>query len=417
MDYNFKYSEILPPLTKDEYQALKLDIQERGILVPIVVDENSNVIDGQHRLMIADELGLKASEVQIKFEVSLTDEEKQQLAIDLNLHRRHMSRSQRDGWIARLSENENLSTRLIAEMVGTSQRTVSRALHENGGEAIASPHKVKGKDGKQYPAKKKPVYGTSADQKKVKGIADKANEKPENQYLLDELDETGNIKRGNNEKNRLNKLEKRQENTIDVPDNDSVWHGDFRKIGQKIPDNSVDLIFTDPPYNESAIKLYRDLGVFAKRVLKPGGLCLAYSGQVFLPNAIKVLSETLEYVWIFAIKHNGAYTRIFKTHVNNAWKPILMFCKSPYEAWWQQIIDLIEDKIHKDDHDWQQSNNAPDYYLERLCPQNGFIVDPFCGSGTTLVSAQSLGLKYIGIEIDEYYIKTASKRLLDDSQA
>jgi site-specific DNA-methyltransferase (adenine-specific) len=51
-------------------------------------------------------------------------------------------------------------------------------------------------------------------------------------------------------------------------------------------------------------------------------------------------------------------------------------------------------------------------YLCRLVtPPNGIVLDPFCGSGSTLVAAQEEGFHYIGIDIKEEYIKTAEKRL------
>ena len=47
--------------------------------------------------------------------------------------------------------------------------------------------------------------------------------------------------------------------------------GDMKTLGENIPDNSIDLIFTDPPYNEASLSLYGDLAKLADRVLKPGG--------------------------------------------------------------------------------------------------------------------------------------------------
>lgn len=44
------------------------------------------------------------------------------------------------------------------------------------------------------------------------------------------------------------------------------------------------------------------------------------------------------------------------------------------------------------------------------CPEDGLILDPFCGTGTTLVAARELGRKSIGIDISYRYLELAQKR-------
>ena len=51
--------------------------------------------------------------------------------------------------------------------------------------------------------------------------------------------------------------------------------------------------------------------------------------------------------------------------------------------------------------------------LQSGCPQNGMVLDPFLGSGTTLRVAKQLGMKGIGIEIKEEYIDLAVNRIND----
>jgi hypothetical protein len=50
--------QLMPPLSAEEYAALKADIAERGVQVPVEYDEHGNVIDGHHRIQICAELGI-----------------------------------------------------------------------------------------------------------------------------------------------------------------------------------------------------------------------------------------------------------------------------------------------------------------------------------------------------------------------
>jgi len=46
--------QVMRALTKDEYRDLKASISENGVKVPILVDENGEIIDGHHRKKICD---------------------------------------------------------------------------------------------------------------------------------------------------------------------------------------------------------------------------------------------------------------------------------------------------------------------------------------------------------------------------
>jgi ParB-like chromosome segregation protein Spo0J len=190
--------------------------------------------------------------------------------------------------------------------------------------------------------------------------------------------------------------------TVVLPKTMQVHPGDFRKIGhEKVADESVDLLFTDPPYHAEHIELWSELSEFAARVLKPGGVLLSYSGQIFLPDVLNRLSENLTYCWLLGIAHAGGHIQIWKHTLWNDWKPIVMFSKGPpMEHDW--FMDLYRgDKGDKEAHEWSQGEGEAAYYIEKLTKPGQLVVDPMCGSGTILRAAHKLKRNSIGMEIDK----------------
>jgi hypothetical protein len=126
------YALLLPPLTDDEYDALKADIAEHGILYPVIVDEDDRVLDGVHRVRIAAELGI---EPPVNRHTGLDDERKLHLAVGLNMRRRHLDADRRRALVRKLSTEQGLSVRKISSITGWSKSTVDRDLKESPFEA------------------------------------------------------------------------------------------------------------------------------------------------------------------------------------------------------------------------------------------------------------------------------------------
>ena len=119
---------VFPPLAPDEYQALRDSIAERGVEVPIIVDEFGEVIDGRMRRHIARELGVECpSEVRS----GLSLDERRELAVTLNAPRRHMNRQQkRQLVVAELMVSRDRSDRAIGRLAGVDGKTVGKIRSE-----------------------------------------------------------------------------------------------------------------------------------------------------------------------------------------------------------------------------------------------------------------------------------------------
>ena len=199
---------------------------------------------------------------------------------------------------------------------------------------------------------------------------------------------------------------------------DGLYLGDFRKIGDKIPDASVDLIFTDPPYDRKAIELFDGLGEFAARVLRPGGSLIAYIGQIQLPDAVADLSKHLRYWWTCSCYHSGpSLLRMNEYGIVNGWKPMLWFVKETRGDKTTFVNDVATGTREKSHHEWQQSEAEARYFIELLTERDGFVVDPFCGGGTTPAACIVLGRKWAAFEIDEANIARASQRISEATNA
>ncbi len=85
--------QIMPDLTEQEYEALKENIAERGVVGPIEFDEDGNCLDGYNRLKACNELGIMDYPKVIQ--AGLNEEEKDERAYTLNLARRHLTHEQK----------------------------------------------------------------------------------------------------------------------------------------------------------------------------------------------------------------------------------------------------------------------------------------------------------------------------------
>jgi hypothetical protein len=189
---------------------------------------------------------------------------------------------------------------------------------------------------------------------------------------------------------------------------------DFRQA--EIADGTADLIFTDPPYGDEYLPLWNDLGIFAARVLKPGGLLLALSGKSHIIPSYQLLAEHLRYYWTCAIGYEDAKRTVFGVRFWGQWRPVLCFSKGdPWEH--RYCNDMLylpkSERPDQELHPWQQSSAPADYFIDRLSDPGQLVVDPMCGTGAYVASAIRLKREAIGFELDPERHKVAVGLLME----
>ena len=184
----------------------------------------------------------------------------------------------------------------------------------------------------------------------------------------------------------------------ELPQN--LFVGDFREYAKHIPDESIELIFTDPPYDRESIPLFEDMAQIAARVLRPGGSLIAYCGQIQLPYVLEGMGRHLRYWWVNACIHSGRHGQMDKYGIRVGWKPMVWFVKGTRGDVQTIVWDTATGGAEKSHHEWQQAESEAAYYIERLCSSSGIVWEPFGGGGTTLVACESLGRKWVACEIN-----------------
>lgn len=406
--------QVCEPLTPEEYADLKASIAANGIRVPVELDEDGNVLDGHHRIRAWQELraeGVNVPEYDKLVRYGMTEDEKIAYASDLNASRRQMTLSEREKQRRRVVtlRAEGKTLQEIAAEVGVSKSTVERELKTD------------------FPSNGKSEITNARGQRRPTTYRPRAP-KPQSLFVpgasaLDSAAARQQVKSENEEKREAKESERHEQRqaaaaaaaNAEIPELVTILTGDFAELGAQVEDNSVDLIFTDPPYDDASAPMYGDLAKLAQRVLKPGGSLITYVGHNALPVVLGLMTPHLRFWWPLAVHHNGGHRRLLGKWVFVHWKPLLWFVKDGRRDN-EFVSDYVEsappDKLL---HDWQQDTSEAAYYIEHLTSPGELVLDPFCGSGTTLLAALSLGRRSVGIEIDAERAQVAKGRILDYS--
>lgn len=389
------YADLLPPLSTSERESLASDIANNGVLHAIVIDEDDNILDGHHRYAISP--NCKTRKI-----TGLTHEEKQAFTIRANMARRNLSPDQKKeitkkqkkiAESLRKSDPKKWTQERVAKCLGVGRTTVLSWFDK--ATTNVSP------DNGCIDARVK--LGTKAKEQIVKRL-DKGESQAKIAADFGVTQQTvAKLSKKSKEIHSRDDDKKRKTAHLDSSLFD-VRRGDFREVLKDV--NGVSLILTDPPYPKDFLPLWGDLGKWASAALADDGLLVAYSGQMFLPQVLELLSQHLDFWWCGAVVHKGTGNLTPLGHpvrkVVNKWKPLVMFMKRGGTGFEGTFSDLIDGEgKQKDNHNWQQNEKEAALIIETFTKKGDLVVDPFAGSGGFCRAAHTLERIVIGAEILE----------------
>ncbi len=233
---------------------------------------------------------------------------------------------------------------------------------------------------------------------------------------------------------------------------DQIMCSDCLDALSRVPDQCVDLAYLDPPFNTGRTMAGRN-GSYADswdgveghlhmmeprlrqvhRVLSPTGSILLHCDWRTCHHLRRMLDEIFgpeqfvnHLIWRyglggssprrFARKHDDI---LFYSKTDDYWfKPPMVPAQSArMKGMMKKATDVIDVPSlnnmasERCGYPTQKPVALLELLISACCPPGGLVLDPFCGSGTTLVAAAHLARRYIGIDINDGAISIASDRL------
>lgn len=234
----------------------------------------------------------------------------------------------------------------------------------------------------------------------------------------------------------------------------NLYNGDCSIEMKNIPDNSVDLILTDPPYNLGNFMINRSTNLakmrdnfFANagwdnlesdewvehmdnffensaRVIKSGGSMIIFMSIIKVETIIKLAEKHGFYYKTTGIWHKlNPMPRNMNLHFVNSTETWVYFTYNKRTGTFnnegKMVHDFIETSVVSNGekkagkHPTQKPIALLEHFIKLLSNDGDLVIDPFMGSGSTGVACKKNNRNFIGIELESQYYEIAKHRIED----
>lgn len=236
--------------------------------------------------------------------------------------------------------------------------------------------------------------------------------------------------------------------------NSTIYNGDCTVEMQKIANDSVDLILTDPPYNLGNFMINRSTNLAkmrenffanagwdnlefdewvermdsffedAARIIKTGGSMIIFMSIIKVETIIKLAEKHGFYYKTTGIWHKlNPMPRNMNLHFVNSTEAWIYFTYKKKTGTFnnenKMIHDFIETSVVSNGekkagkHPTQKPIALLEHFVKLLSNKGDLVVDPFMGSGSTGVVCKKMGRNFVGVEFDKEYYEIAQRRIED----
>lgn len=219
----------------------------------------------------------------------------------------------------------------------------------------------------------------------------------------------------------------------------SIYLGNALNVLGMLPDNSVDLILTDPPYGinymsrskslpltkisndkgDEAYKLLDEALAIAHNKLKPDRHVYIFTNWQAFEGMAPIVRKYFKLKGALAWIKNNRTRGDLKGNYGYQYEMVLYAHKGRRWLFGKRDSDVLYfDKVPTQymQHPTEKPIRLMEYLIGKSTDEGEVVLDMFMGSGSTCVAAKNMGRRYIGIEMEPTWFEVAKKRLEDAGQ-